>query len=73
MSNESDAVVFLTDRECWDRLAEQQLNWLQRRLDTLRNERGDEPQWNFSLAELGVLAKFYRRCADRGFAVYADF
>lgn len=28
MSNESDAVVFLTDRECWDRLAEQQLGRL---------------------------------------------
>ena len=28
MNNESDAVVFLTDRECWDRLAEQQLGRL---------------------------------------------
>lgn len=55
------------------RLAEQQLQWLQRRLDTLRDEHGNTPQWNFSLAELGVLARFYRRCADRGFAVFADF
>ena len=23
--------------------------------------------------ELAVLASFYRRCADRGFAVYAEF
>ena len=28
MSNESDVVVFLSDRECWDRLAEQQLGRL---------------------------------------------
>lgn len=54
------------------RLAEQQLKWLQHRLDTLRDEYGNAPQWSFSLAELGVLAKFYRRCADRGYAVYAD-
>ncbi len=55
------------------RLAEQQLKWLEGRLDTLRDENGNSPQWNFSLTELGVLAKFYRRCTDRGFAVYADF
>ena len=36
------------------------------------DERGDPPQWNFTCAELGVLAAFYRRCAERGFAVYAD-
>jgi hypothetical protein len=54
-------------------LAEQQLRWLGSRLDALRNESGDPPQWSFSLTELDVLAKFYRRCADRGFAVYADF
>ena len=55
------------------RLADQQLRWLQSRLDALRDDSGDAPQWSFSLAELDVLAKFYRRCADRGFAVYADF
>jgi hypothetical protein len=55
------------------RLAEQQLRWLQARLDALRNESGEPPQWSFALAELDVLAKFYRRCANRGFAVYAEF
>jgi hypothetical protein len=55
------------------RLAEQQLAWLQNRVDALRDESGEPPQWNFSLAELDVLGRFYRRCADRGFAVYADF
>ncbi|GAB3148552.1 hypothetical protein GCM10027290_33440 [Micromonospora sonneratiae] len=54
------------------RLAEQQLRWLESRLDTLRDESGDAPHWSFSRSELGVLAGFYRRCADRGFAVYAD-
>ncbi|MEU5938952.1 hypothetical protein ABZ807_07125 [Micromonospora sp. NPDC047548] len=54
------------------RLAEQQLRWLDTRLDALRDESGDPPQWDFTCAELGVLAAFYRRCADRGFAVYAD-
>jgi hypothetical protein len=53
------------------RLAEQQLQWLERRLDALRGERGDTPQWGFPLAELGVLAKFYRHCADQGYAVFA--
>lgn len=55
------------------RLAEQQLRWLDGRMDGLRDESGGAPQWSFSLRELGVLASFYRRCADRGFAVYADF
>jgi hypothetical protein len=55
------------------RLADQQLNWLQHRLDALRDESGGAPQWDFSLAELDVLSRFYRRCADRGFAVYSDF
>src|SRR5262249_47323719 len=55
------------------RLAEAQLRWLESRLDSLRDEDGEPPQWSFSLAELDVLAKFFRRCADRGFAVYADF
>ena len=54
------------------RLAEQQLRWLDGRLDGLRDESGEPPQWNFTCAELGVLAAFYRRCADRGFAVYAE-
>ncbi|HET6211315.1 MAG TPA: hypothetical protein VFE14_00435 [Micromonosporaceae bacterium] len=55
------------------RLAEQQLRWLDGRLDALRDESGGAPQWSFSLTELEVLATFYRRCADRGFAIYADF
>lgn len=55
------------------RLAEQQLRWLDSRLDALRDESGQPPRWNFSLTELQILSRFYRRCADRGFAVYADF
>jgi hypothetical protein len=55
------------------RLADQQLRWLDQRLDSLRDEHGHPPQWNFSLLELDVLAHFYRRCTDRSFAVYADF
>jgi hypothetical protein len=55
------------------RLPEQQLRWLDDRLATLRDEDGQAPQWSFTLTELAVLARFYRRCADRGFAVYADF
>src|SRR5262249_34878004 len=54
------------------RLADQQLRWLDQRLDALRDEHGHPPQWNFSLLELDVLAHFYRRCTDRSFAVYAD-
>jgi len=54
------------------RLAEQQLRWLDSRLDALRDESGGPPQWSFARSELAVLAGFYRRCADRGFAVYAD-
>ncbi|RKR89267.1 hypothetical protein BDK92_3611 [Micromonospora pisi] len=54
------------------RLAEQQLRWLESRLDALRDESGEAPQWSFVRSELSVLAGFYRRCADRGFAVYAD-
>lgn len=53
------------------RLAEQQLRWLESRFDALRDEAGAPPPWNFTQAELGVLAAFYRRCAERGFAVYA--
>lgn len=55
------------------RLAEQQLRWLESRLESLRDDSGDAPQWSFTLTELDVLAKFYRRCAERGFAIYADF
>ncbi|HEX6968957.1 MAG TPA: hypothetical protein VF174_09145 [Micromonosporaceae bacterium] len=54
------------------RLAEQQLRWLENRLDALRDDAGNPPQWNFTRTELAVLARFYRRCADRGFAVYAQ-
>jgi hypothetical protein len=55
------------------RLADHQLRWLESRLDALKDEHGNPPQWNFSLLELDVLAHFYRRCTERGFAVYADF
>ncbi len=55
------------------RLANHELRWLETRLDALRDEHGNTPQWNFSLTELEVLSHFYRRCTDRGFAVYADF
>jgi len=55
------------------RLASQQLRWLETRLDALKDEHGQPPQWHFSLLELDVLARFYQRCVERGFAVYADF
>jgi hypothetical protein len=55
------------------RLADQQMRWLDSRLDALRDESGNGPQWSFALSELAVVAAFYRRCADRGFAVYADY
>jgi hypothetical protein len=55
------------------RLADQQLRWLDSRIEELRDEHGDVPSWSFSRSELNVLTRFYRRCADRGFAVYADF
>lgn len=55
------------------RLANQQLRWLDQRLDSLKDEHGNPPQWNFALLELEVLAHFYRRCTERGFAVYADY
>jgi hypothetical protein len=54
------------------RLADQQLRWLENRLDALRDESGAAPQWNFPRSELEVLAGFYRRCAERGYAVYAN-
>jgi hypothetical protein len=52
--------------------AEKELRWLDTRLDALLDEHRNPPVWNFSLLELDVLARFYRRCAERGFAVYAD-
>ncbi|HEX6872662.1 MAG TPA: hypothetical protein VF163_16315 [Micromonosporaceae bacterium] len=55
------------------RLAGHQLRWLETRLDALKDEHGNPPQWHFSLLELDVLAHFYRRCTERSFAVYADF
>ena len=55
------------------RLADKELRWLETRLDALLDEHRNPPQWNFSLLELEVLARFYRRCTERGFAVYADF
>ena len=54
------------------RLADQQLRWLEDRLRKLRDQDSTALNWQFPLSELAVLAKFYRRCADRGFAVYAD-
>jgi hypothetical protein len=55
------------------RLPEAQLRWLDDRLAGLRDEAGRGPQWTFARTELAVLAGFYRRCADKGFAVFADF
>jgi hypothetical protein len=74
-----DAVTFetvaqvLRDALTDSRLAEQQLRWLANRLDALRDESGNGPQWSFALSELALVAAFYRRCAERGFAVYADY
>jgi hypothetical protein len=55
------------------RLADQQMRWLDGRLEGMRDEHGAFPVWDFSRTELFVLGGFFRRCADRGFAVYADF
>jgi hypothetical protein len=55
------------------RLPDQQLRWLETRLDALKDEHGTLPQWIFTLLEIDVLAHFFRRCTDKGFAVYADF
>jgi hypothetical protein len=55
------------------RLAGHQLRWLESRLDALKDERGHPPVWNFSLLELDILARFFRRCTQRSFAVYADY
>lgn len=54
------------------KLADAQLRWLEDRLRKLRDSDGTALTWQFPLSELAVLARFYRRCADRGFAVYAD-
>ncbi|GGK41640.1 hypothetical protein GCM10010124_38110 [Pilimelia terevasa] len=53
------------------RLADQQLRWLESRLAALRDDGGAPPAWAFARTELAVLARFYRVCADDGFAVYA--
>jgi hypothetical protein len=55
------------------RLAEQQLRWLDQRLAALRDDAGNAPHWSFALSELAILAGFYRRCAERGYAVFADY
>lgn len=55
------------------RLAEQQLRWLDQRLSALRDDAGNSPHWSFARTELAVLAAFYRRCAERGFAIFADY
>jgi hypothetical protein len=55
------------------RLADQQLRWLDQRLAALRDDAGNDPHWSFARTELAVLAGFYRRCADKGFAVFADY
>lgn len=54
------------------RLAEQQLRWLDARLHAMRDPAGNPPAWNFARTEISVLGAFYRRCADSGFAVYAN-
>ncbi len=54
------------------RLAGHQLRWLEGRLAALRDPAGNPPPWSFTATELAILAQFYRRCADRGYAVYAD-
>ena len=55
------------------RLAEQQLRWLDHRLAALRDDAGNAPHWTFQRTELAILAAFYRRCAERGYAVFADY
>jgi hypothetical protein len=54
------------------RQSDKELRWLDTQLDAARDEHGNLPVWNYSLLELSVLAAFYRRCAQRSFAVYAD-
>lgn len=62
----------LRDALADSRLADAQLRWLEDRLRKLRDQDPGALQWQFPLSELAVLARFYRRCAERGFAVYAD-
>jgi hypothetical protein len=54
------------------RHADKELRWLETQIEELLDDQGAPPPWQFSLLEIEVLAAFYRRCADRGFAVYAD-
>jgi hypothetical protein len=63
----------LRDALSRSRLPDREIRWLDTKLVALKDEHGVVPVWNFSLHELYVLAHFYRRCTDRGFAVYADF
>jgi hypothetical protein len=63
----------MRDAVAGGRLADQQLRWLEHRLSALRDDAGNPPHWTFARSELAVLAGFYRRCADRGFAVFADY
>ncbi len=55
------------------RLADQQMRWLDGRIEEMKDENGDYPAWSFSRTEMTVLARFFRRCSERGFAIYADF
>ncbi len=55
-----------------NRLAEQQIRWLDSRLDARYDATGRPPAWSYTVGELTVLAAFYRRCSERGFAVYAN-
>jgi hypothetical protein len=55
------------------RLPDQQLRWLENRLSALRDDAGNAPHWSFARSELAILAGFYRRCAERSFAVFADY
>jgi len=50
-----------------------QRRWLDARLAAYRDATGATPRWRVGLGELAMLGRFYRRCAERGFAVYADY
>ena len=54
------------------RLADSASAWLEQRLAKLHDTDGNPPSWRYGRIELAVLARFYRVCADRGFAVFAD-
>ncbi|QSB14833.1 hypothetical protein JQS43_00030 [Natronosporangium hydrolyticum] len=64
--------ALMRDALAGNRLADAQLRWLEDRLRRLRDQDTGAAQWHFPRSELAVLARFYRRCAERGFAVYAD-